>query len=626
MQGRKGEYNIAQINKQTTAEIKQYSDSNLESFIIGCLMRDTSLLTRYKISEIDFTHQTRQSIFMGIKYYALHEDKIVTPIDINDYLETNYPARHQKFQAGNGLKYLEACIKLAHPASFSGSYEKFRKWSLLRQLLRDGQDVKEICDIELYNSEDLSIRDTERKRFAELTLEDILIKYDNKQQARRFEYDINSISGEKLGGQEALKQLEVWKDGVAFGHGYASGFLTDITYGLKPGKLHIMSAPTGVGKTRVALANMCYAFAPEFFNTKNDVKKWVLNPHGQQNSALFISTEMEVRSEIEPIVQAYMSGVPEPHIKKNDYMEGEEEKIIHSVKKIDQYYIENKNKEGEYIKDYNKCGIYVEYLPDFKTEQLKGLIHRYKEEHNISVVFFDYIQSTPSLYKEYQGLSGGSQFREDQVLLYLATILKQIAQEENICIVTATQTNEKCKTAKIFDETCIRGSKAIADKGDVGMILTRMTKPDLDIFEQLKNVQKSADLLHYFKTDISPTHCLTVYKNRGGNGAGIRILLNIDYETMRISDVAVTNAEGDELLRNFNNSMTALFPNGKKWHGTLKQAEEQNKAGYLSDEDYLYIQGKLSSEKFNDYVIKQQREAKERIAEKLTEEEINFEF
>ena len=88
--------------------------------------------------------------------------------------------------------------------------------------------------------------------------------------------------------------------------------------------------------------------------------------------------------------------------------------------------------------------------------------------NDIKNVFFDYIFSNPALLNEFRDLK----IREDVALLMLSTALKDLAVEQDVFMMSATQLNSSQDTNEkgIKNQNSIIGSKSIVDKADIAMI------------------------------------------------------------------------------------------------------------------------------------------------------------
>ena len=269
-------------------------------------------------------------------------------------------------------------------------------------------------------------------------------------------------------------------------------------------------------KTRLSVANLCFSFIPRFYDSTK--KEWVQNPHGIQNAGLYIGTEMELIEEIEPILWAYIADVPEDHIISGQYLPGEESRVDEAINIL-----------------HNEARIYLEYVPDYDVGTLERIIDEHVVNHNVRHVFFDYIHTTTDLISEFQGEAKAKmQVREDQVLNNLSTKLKELTRKYNISFDTWTQVNSEIKNEQSRDESVVRGARAIIDKCDTAFIATRPTVKELKILEKI--IKSSSQI-----GKPTPNLCFSIYKNRGGKYNKVKIWLYVNYDTMRVHDLFVTD-------------------------------------------------------------------------------------
>lgn len=117
------------------------------------------------------------------------------------------------------------------------------------------------------------------------------------------------------------------------------------------------------------------------------------------------------------------------------------------------------------------------------------------------------------------------------VLMMLSNSLKEIAAQYDVFIFTASQLsgdfNKKCQRTASF----LRGSKALADKIDVGVIGIRVP-PDED--EAVKTIYETKKL-------PKPNIVMDVYKNRRGKMCDVKIFRFFDYGTCRAVDLFATD-------------------------------------------------------------------------------------
>ena len=130
-------------------------------------------------------------------------------------------------------------------------------------------------------------------------------------------------------------------------------------------------------------------------------------------------------------------------------------------------------------------------------------------KYDVKAVVFDYIQSTPKLTRNMQD-GYGHELREDEVLAGLSRRLKFLAEKYDIFVMSSTQLNGKSKDDSLYnsrDANAIRGSRAVVDKVDYGIIVARPTPSDL------KALQKSVKKIGF---NDEPNYATFVFKNRAG--------------------------------------------------------------------------------------------------------------
>ena len=121
--------------------------------------------------------------------------------------------------------------------------------------------------------------------------------------------------------------------------------------------------------------------------------------------------------------------------------------------------------------------------------------------------------------------------------MLVADTLKNIANELNIHISTATQLSGDWEEKEVKNQNLIRGSKAIADKADIGAITLPVNEAERELGQVL--ALKLGTYEPNFITDI--------YKNRRGKWTGIRIWRYIDLGTCRTTDCFVTDRKNNPI-------------------------------------------------------------------------------
>ncbi len=229
-------------------------------------------------------------------------------------------------------------------------------------------------------------------------------------------------------------------------------------------------------------------------------------------STTYINTELE-ENEILPIAIAFLSGVDEEKIKLNTCSEEEWKRVDQAVALMEKY---------------NNWHIVM--ISDFDVDDIERIILDKILKHDCKYFYFDYIHSTAkslSLYYKKTGVG----LQEYQVLFLMAVELKAICQKYKVFLWSATQISGSTMGEEIRDERALRGSKAMADKVDAGNVLTRVSEVDLD---KLKEILAT-------RFGETPTHCLSVYKNRGGRIRGVFLWSKFNLGTMREEFLFATN-------------------------------------------------------------------------------------
>ena len=134
-------------------------------------------------------------------------------------------------------------------------------------------------------------------------------------------------------------------------------------------------------------------------------------------------------------------------------------------------------------------------------------------------------------------------------LMMLSNQLKEIAATYNVFISTSTQVNgDGLRPEEKRDQRVLRGSKAIADKVDVAMIVEKLEP------EAMEKVQS-----YISQVRRAPTHLTTIYKIRSGTRKGIRIYSYINLGNGERQDLFLTD-ENNKLVVLEDYEKIAAFP------------------------------------------------------------------
>lgn len=473
--------------------------------VIGCILLDQTLLDRYEIDEEDIPEEFHYIVFSSIYNLYNQNVEVIDSFAIDSFL-SNYEKQYRIFKNNEGIDYIESAKKLAEPANFEYNFKRLKKFSLLRFYLSHNVDIRYIYDHTKTSPEDQM---KEMEKLDSYTIEDIIDQIELDLIIKpRLQFNSSQDEQGQLAGKGMERLVEQWKKEPEIGIPLQSRLLNNITRGARIKKFYLRSAPSGVGKTRLAIGDICSYSIPWFFCGESNNWKYT----GFSEPSLFITTELEIE-EVQSMIIAFVSGVSEDHILDGNYTTGEEERVQQAI---------------QYI---NSSPLYIEYMEDFDIKDIENLIKKYKREKGVLYVSFDYIHTSVKLIMEIATMSKGMKMQEHQVLYIFAIKLKALCNKLGVHIDSSTQLNGEYKTAKDKDETLLRGAKSMADKIDVGIIAMQPTREELKAIEPImkEGVRLAPNLIYH------------IYKVRRGKIAKVRLWLHADLGTCRTSDLFVTD-------------------------------------------------------------------------------------
>lgn len=296
-----------------------------------------------------------------------------------------------------------------------------------------------------------------------------------------------------------------------------TGIFTDMTCFTVDSDDHLFLANDFVvtHNTRNFLMDACNFAIPYTWDKKEN--KFVYTGHNAPT--LYIGTEGSLR-EFQTMVLAIVSGVNETHIVEGDYDDGELDRVKEAV---------------QYI---SESPLYLVYCDDFSITDIENIAKRYVLTYQVDIFIFDYIQNTMRLSNEVNSKSS-MRMQEWQILLIFSTRMKALAERLDIAIISGTQLSTEAKDARYKDHTLLQGSKAIANKIDIGLILSIPNNAEKKKIEALtRNIIgcPEINLLQW------------CYKVRSGKISRIIILSHIDLGTMRIRDCLATDFDFMEVI------------------------------------------------------------------------------
>ena len=503
------------------------SDMTAYKQIIGCLVYKPLLFLEYPELQItDFDYTPARVIFNTIYKLYLAGAKELSVIEIDQEIEQSGGLALREYKNG-GLDFLKTSYEVAQLSNFDMYYNRLKKYALLRKLQQAKYDISEYY---LENTDPENEAKLKRK-LEEATLEDILNTIEKKYSEIRNQF----LNGGKIKGDPAegiYKLIDDLQKSPSIGPSLEGKIFSSVCRGAREGCFFLKSASTSGGKSRTSIFDACHLAYPIrwSFEKKDFVEE--IQPDGDPRpprKVLFIVTEMD-KEELQTIMLAYLSGVDEDHVLTGLYELGELARIKTAARIMERY-------SGYFI---------IEEISEPNLQNVEATIRKYATVDEVKYVFFDYIHTTASLVTQF----AKNNLREDVVLMLLANQLKQLAKDYNIFIFSATQVNSFAmgdEEMGFKDEKSIRGSKAVADKCDMGYVMTRVTEKGWNSVLPTLKIAVREGIIDPSFLENKPTHILDIYKMRRGRYKMIRIWSRIHLGTGEREDLFITNADNQPL-------------------------------------------------------------------------------
>ena len=480
--------------------------------ILGSLMKHPQFLgeiDKYSLSMTDFSTKFEKYIFTAIQGLWRNGAPKITAFDIESYMEANEGAK-KLFEQQNGLEYLQDIEEFSNVENFPYYYAKLKKLNLLRDLKKQNFPVSE------FYQEDLTAPDAAEinQRFEDLTVADIITAVKKRLLVLESDY----------AGTEEVQEWDISGDiddiVDSFGEDGSVGLpiqgsiFNRVIDGAQRSCLTIRSGASGTGKTRNAVADACLLAFPLRYNSA--IAQW--EQVGSNQKVLFIITE-QTDKQIKKMILAYLTDINESKFKYGRFTD-EEKKVIEQGKQV--------------MKEFASNFILVR-IPNPTIDLVKTKVREKVLLHDIGYVFYDYIFIGPALLNEFRGFG----VRNDEVLLMMATALKDLAVELDVCVFTSTQVNANAdNNTNIRNEASLAGGRSTINKADNGAIMARPTKEELETLEPIIATYGKPNLV----TDI--------FKVRSGEWTQVRIWSIMDLGTMKREDLFITDSRL-EVIKDF---------------------------------------------------------------------------
>ena len=473
-------------------------DHNSVRLALGCMLIKPNLAIndKYPLDKDDFRHQFHLRLYQAIVALAKKGAGSIGAMDIYELCKNNAEVK-RIFDENDLISFIDAVKQLANVDNFSVYWEAVRKNSLLTEYSKVGFPIDKFeGDVDKY------------------TIQELLDYYDGLaiNIRKRFYQDKSTTEIHAGDGFETVK--ERFKEEPAYGATTFSRYLNTAARGWQRGQLSLYGAVSGSGKTSIALYNLALVCCPELWDYEK--KCFAPNPCYQHKAGLLLQYELNAQEELTPKLIGSISGVATYNILDGKYADGEEERVDRAI---------------QILHDSN---IYLVTMPSFTNDKLKACIKEYATLHDVSYVIFDYVSQQSAVSSDIAKKNGVAT-RSDQVLSDIVANLKDIATENNVAIMTFSQTNAAVNSQEILNAGCLAGSRAMQDKLDVGGIIMPLRRQEKEIVDMMMDAGKC---------DIAPNRICHLFKVRFGHQIQhLRIWGNLDLNTGRWTDCWCTNSD-----------------------------------------------------------------------------------
>lgn len=504
--------------------------------VLGALIKNPQLLSqsdKYNLNLQDFSSKFEKILFVAISQLYNQGLKNIQISDIENFLQTDAQAK-QIFNTNNGIEYLQDIEDFVDLNNFDYYYQKLKKLNLLRDYEKNGISIKEFYEEDLTKPNAFEINE----RFEKISTAEITENIKKKLLKIEHKYLKNDSTEVEAANEGMERLIQSFYDKEDIGYPLQGFIMNEILGGARLGTLCIRSGSSGLSKTRQAVGDACYLAYPIRYDSKSC--SWI--KQGNCQKVLFIATEQNF-NEIKKMILAYLTDINESKFRYGEFTE-REEKIL---------------KQAIEIMDIYKDNFFIVRMPNPTIELVKLLIRENCLTRNIKFVFYDYIFIGPSILNEFKGFN----LRNDEILLVLATALKDLAVELNIFVMTSTQVNASADDNKnIRNEASLAGGRSTINKADYGLIMARPTKDEL---ETLKNMSDNYGI---------PNIVTDVYKVRSGQWTQVRIWSKVDLGTLKKEDLFLTDSKL-EPITDFSADFTYEIALEHKQNEKIKQLLER---------------------------------------------------
>lgn len=418
---------------------KEFIDKKSIMQVLGSLLKKPLLLKRtdkYNLDVEDFGEEFYKILYGAINNLSAQGLKKIELLDLENYLSSR-PTIYNIYNKNKGSEYVKEILDLVDESNFDYYYNRIKKMTLLRVYERYGIDVRW-----LYNPSnfDLKIQQQQEDWFDNTDIGLMAQQIDNRINNIKSKY-LSSVTNEGFqAGDNIFELINDLKKSPAVGIPMYGKYINTVTRGARLKKFYLRSAASGKGKTRSMIADACTFSCGQYYDIYE--KKWT-SEYSSSEPTLYISTEQEL-DEIQTMMLAFLSGVPEDSILNGFYIDDEEERVLRAAEIL------------------TNSPLWIETLPDFSLEDIENTIRKHNIDNDVHYVCHDYIHTSLKILEEI-GSRSGVRLREDNVLYMLGVRLKDLCNELNIFILSATQLNGNWEEVRDANQNLLRGAKSLAD-------------------------------------------------------------------------------------------------------------------------------------------------------------------
>lgn len=486
--------------------------------LLGCYLQrpELTLDSKYPLDKDEWTILFQKILYATIYNLALNGCKSVSIMDIDEFVKP-FVSEYNVLEDNNFEDYIATVIELTDVDNFEYYYTEFRKFSCLNAYKEKGFDIKKFYD------EDKS-EESQLENLNQYSIEDIINYYEGLQVGIKRQFNVKRVKEEYVAGTDFMESKERFKESPLIGNSFQSEYLNGIYRGMYG--FIIRGAKSGGGKSILSMGDLCKATIKEYYDLN---KQCYVKNKSRKGAGLFINTELDLRDELDPMIIAWISGVPRNHIIDGSYEEGEEERV---------------DKANEILLDSE---LYICDDPEFTTKSLTETIKDYALNKNVKTICYDYISNNGFVSKEISSETKVPQ-REDMVLLALTDRLKQVQRECGVSLISAVQTNGQEDNMEYPTESCLAGGKSQVRKTDGTMIMLPPTKKELSQLESAIAKWNCKNNKQSFGSTIYPNNVIHIIKGRGSKyPKNIKVFQYIDLSTSRTLDMFCTDKQNNPI-------------------------------------------------------------------------------